>query len=323
MARKTAKAFFHNETHGLCRRAPYGDQLVILESLRERILSLEHHATESAHPGMNRMYYAMRRRYYWPAMVTDIYNTIKTCTTCAQNRLSLRRHTSPLTLFPATEPLTDLSGANCRLIPATMAGNHFFLVSTDRFSKLTRSVFLRRITAVFVASATIDAWAACYGPPDRILLDNVVLREPADGGGAADAAPEVWRTRRGVGGADEVGLGRNGDGGPAYERRCEPAKGRASPRRPPRGPSGRGRRARQATTDRAPRGGCSALRAERSLPLVCNDRFRGLCKHGGNYLHWLVTARVKSLSGNWARATVSSVLRRRATTVGGTVVAGK
>jgi len=77
------------------------------------------------------------------------------------------------------------------------------------------------------------------------------------------------------------------------------------------------------TTDRAPRGGCSVLRAERSLPLVCNDRFRGLCMHGWNYLHWWVTARVKSLSGNRARATVSALLARRATTVGGTVVAGK
>jgi len=150
-----------------------------------------------------------------------------------------------------------------------------------------------------------------------------VLREPVVGGGAAGGAPEVRRTRRGVGGADEVGLGRNWDGGPAYERRGEPAKGRAWPRRPPRGPSSRGRRARQATTDRAPRGGCSALRAERSLPLVCNDRFGGLCMHGGHYLHWLVMARVKSLSGNWARAAVSALSGRRATTVGGTVVAGK
>jgi len=90
---------------------------------------------------------------------------------------------------------------------------------------------------------------------------NVVRRGPTDGGGAAGGAPEVRRTRRGVGVADEVGLGRRGDGGPAYERKCEPVKGRARTRRPPRGPSGRGRRARQATTDRAPRGGCSALRA--------------------------------------------------------------
>jgi len=56
VARKTAKAFFQNESHGLYRRAPYGDQLVIPESLRERIFTLEHHATVSAHPGMNRMY---------------------------------------------------------------------------------------------------------------------------------------------------------------------------------------------------------------------------------------------------------------------------
>ena len=137
VAHKTEKAFLQNESHGLYRRAPYGDQLVIPESLRERILTLEHHATVSAHPGMNRMYYAMRRRYYWPSMVTDIYNTITKCTTCAQNRLSLRRHTSPLTLFPATEPLTDLSVDIFGPIPATRAGNRFILVITDRFSKLT------------------------------------------------------------------------------------------------------------------------------------------------------------------------------------------
>jgi len=48
VARKTAKAFFQNESHGLYRRAPYGDQLIIPESLRERILALEHHETVSA-----------------------------------------------------------------------------------------------------------------------------------------------------------------------------------------------------------------------------------------------------------------------------------
>jgi len=150
----------------------------------------------------------------------------------------------------------------------------------------------------------------------------VVQRDPAVGGAAAGGAREVRRTR-GVGGADEVGHGRNGDGGPACERRCGPAKGRAWPRRRPRGPSGRGRRARQATTDRAPRGSCSALREERSVPLVCNHRSGGLYMHGGNYLHWLVTALVKSLSENWARAMVSTLLGRRATTVGGTVATRK
>jgi len=117
--------------------------------------------------------------------------------------------------------------------------------------------------------------------------------------------------------------GGTGTAGPPMSAGSSPRRGAPGPDNPPRGPSGRGRRARQATTDRAPRGGCSALRAERSLPLVCNDRFGGLCMHGGIYLHWLVTTRVKSLSGNWAWATVSALLGRRATTEGGTVVAGK
>jgi len=101
VAHQTAQAFFQNKSHGLYRRAPYGDQLFIPESLRERILTLEHHATVSAHPGVNRMYYAMRLRYYWLSMVTDIYNTIIKCTTCAQNRLSPRRHTSPTDAVPS------------------------------------------------------------------------------------------------------------------------------------------------------------------------------------------------------------------------------
>jgi len=126
----------------------------------------------SAHLGMNRMYYAMRRRYYWPSMITDIYNTITKRTACAQIRLSLRRHTSPLKLFPATEPLRDLVVDIFRPIPATKAGNCFILVIIDRFSKLTKCVALRRITAISVASANIDAWVACSDPPDRILSDQ-------------------------------------------------------------------------------------------------------------------------------------------------------
>jgi len=155
--RETAKAFFRNEHHALYRRTPYGNQLVIPKSVRERVLTLEHHATVAAHPGINRMYYAMRKAYYWPSMVSDIHTTITKCATCAKNRLALRRHTTPLTLFPATEPLTELSVDIFGPIPASKKGNRFILVITDRFAKLTKCVALRRVTAMSVASAIIDA----------------------------------------------------------------------------------------------------------------------------------------------------------------------
>ena len=126
----------------------------------------------AAHPGMNRMYYTVRKAFYWTSMVTDIHTSITKRTTCAQNRVALRRHTTPLTLFPATEPLTELSVDIFGPIPASKKGNRFILVITDRFAKLTKCVALRRITAISVASAIIDAWVSAYGPPDRILSDQ-------------------------------------------------------------------------------------------------------------------------------------------------------
>jgi len=58
-------------------------------------------------------------------MVTDIQTTITKSTTCAQNRLALRRHTTPLTQFPATEPLTEVSVDIFGPIPASKKGNRF------------------------------------------------------------------------------------------------------------------------------------------------------------------------------------------------------
>ena len=170
--RRTAKAFFRNEHHALYLRTPHGNYLHISKSLRERVLTLEHDASVAAHPGMNRMYYTMRKAYYCPSMVTDIYFTITKCTTCAQNRLALRRHTTPLTLFPATEPLTELFVDIFAPIPASQKGNRFILAITDRFAKLSKCVTLRRMTAMSVASAIIDERVSAYGPLDRILSDQ-------------------------------------------------------------------------------------------------------------------------------------------------------
>jgi len=74
----------------------------------------------------------MRKACYWPSMVTDVHKTFTKCTACAKNFISLERPTTPLTLFPAGEPLTedpiDIFGP----IPASKRGNRFILIITDR-----------------------------------------------------------------------------------------------------------------------------------------------------------------------------------------------
>jgi len=112
---------FRSHHHALNRRAPYGNQLVISKFSRKCVLTLEHQATVAANPGIYRMYDTMHQAYYWPSIVTDIHTTITKCTTCAQNRLSLRRHSTPFPLFPATEPLAEVSVDIFGPIPASKA----------------------------------------------------------------------------------------------------------------------------------------------------------------------------------------------------------
>jgi hypothetical protein len=43
---------------------------------------------------------------------------------------------------------------------------------TDRFSKLTRTLPLRSISAITVAKAFCEQWVFVYGAPRYVLIDN-------------------------------------------------------------------------------------------------------------------------------------------------------
>jgi Integrase core domain/Chromo (CHRromatin Organisation MOdifier) domain len=57
-------------------------------------------------------------------------------------------------------------------LPRTKHGNRFLLVIADRYTKVTRTVPLRTVTALSVARAFVDQWVYVYGPPVSLLTDN-------------------------------------------------------------------------------------------------------------------------------------------------------
>jgi len=105
-------------------------------------------------------------------MIVDPYDFVRQCPPCAKNRLQERRHTSPMTLFPPKEPPTEVGIDILGPLLNTVDGSQYVFVMSNRFSKLTRTVALRRNTAVTVASALLTAWVAAYGPPDCVLSDQ-------------------------------------------------------------------------------------------------------------------------------------------------------
>jgi transposase InsO family protein len=123
-------------------------------------------------PKAHRMFRNMRRSLYWPHMAEDVYETVRQCYACARNRISERRHTTVLQLFPANGPLESVAMDILRPLSRTNHGNRFLLVIADQYKKVTRTVPLRAVTALSVARAFVEKWVYVYGPPVSLLTDN-------------------------------------------------------------------------------------------------------------------------------------------------------
>jgi Integrase zinc binding domain len=134
----TAKAdtpFDIDETGVLIRIAPLDKsrKIVVPATVQPRLLHLEHYPQTAGHPGVSRMIRSISRRFFWPRMAADVTETVRSCTTCAKNRIKERTRTSVLKLFPASVPLEYVAIDILGPLPRTSHGNMFLLVMTDRF----------------------------------------------------------------------------------------------------------------------------------------------------------------------------------------------
>ena len=152
---------FFEGNDGLLRRQHQTDleivRIVLPDTLRPRVLNFAHHTILAGHPGQTRKHRHIRETYYWPLMAADIYKNIRNCTTCAKNRVKLRKRAHPLRIFPATRPLEFLAIDILGSLTKTKKGHRFLLVMSERFSKLNHFVPLRRIDVYTVAVAFVEA----------------------------------------------------------------------------------------------------------------------------------------------------------------------
>ena len=118
------------------------------------------------------MYQTMRNHFYWPSLAADVFGWVAACPTCAKNGLMGTQSTAPMRLLPATEPFAALAIELLGPLPWTPEGYEYILVFCDRFTKVTRAVPLKDISALDVLSALLDTWVASYGIPDSVSSDN-------------------------------------------------------------------------------------------------------------------------------------------------------
>lgn len=130
-------------------------QVVVLDTLKSIILHMRHYANTSGHRGGRKVYYTLRCGYYCPLMAVECYVTVSFCAECACERIKLRKSLTHMILFPPKELLFSVSIDILGELILTKLIDRFLFVVTDRFTKNTKTILLKRITTTAVADAFV------------------------------------------------------------------------------------------------------------------------------------------------------------------------
>lgn len=142
-------------------------------SLHQRITQWVHTLLSSGHPGIQRTIELVRNSFWWPNLINDVSEYVKSCSVCAQSKTPQELPAGLLEPLPipqhpwshlAVDFVTDLPSSN---------GNTTILTIIDRFSKACRLIQLKGLpTAMETAQALFHHVFRAYGIPEDIVSDR-------------------------------------------------------------------------------------------------------------------------------------------------------
>ena len=145
-------------------------QVILPKPLRQQVLHEYHDLPTSGHFGYDRLLAAIRRRYFWYGMATEISLFCKTCDLCAA-RKQKRKFKNPMKRYLVGNPFErvaiDIMG------PLPPAGeNRYILVIQDYFSKWVEALAVPDQKAETVARVLVDRVFSVFGTPFHLHSDQ-------------------------------------------------------------------------------------------------------------------------------------------------------
>ncbi|CAF4413388.1 unnamed protein product [Rotaria sp. Silwood2] len=143
--------------------------------IRADIMKIYHDTpANGAHFGRDKTIHKIQRRYFWPNMISDIRNHIKSCIPCCQNNYMRRKPPGALKPIRPPEGTWQLLAMDFHgpIVPTTKSGNKYIISLTDVLSKFVITQAVRDCTASTAARFITEEVILKYGTPKCILTDN-------------------------------------------------------------------------------------------------------------------------------------------------------
>ncbi|CAF1106157.1 unnamed protein product [Didymodactylos carnosus] len=142
--------------------------------IRSDIIKIYHDTpANGAHFGCDKTTKKIQHRYFWPTMIKDIKNHIKSCVPCLQNNHSRRKPNGALKPIKPPDGVWHLLTMDFHgpIIPISQRGNKYIISLTDVLSKFVIAKAVRDCTAE-TAARFLKEVILKYGTPRCILTDN-------------------------------------------------------------------------------------------------------------------------------------------------------
>ena len=147
-------------------------QLAVPTNMRDNVLKSYHDALSGGHQGQERTYEAIRLKYFWPKMYSDIQTYVKTCEQCQQAKRYIHQKQALLKPLPIGQTFSRLHIDILGPINKTKEGYRYILMVVDSFSKWTEAFPLHTMEAREVAWKIYDEVICRFGCPESILTDR-------------------------------------------------------------------------------------------------------------------------------------------------------
>ncbi len=148
-------------------------QLALPKVLRkDALLSYHDSPAGGGHLGADRVYAALKLKYYWPGMYQNVHDYIKSCQKCQLSKVSRHPNKAPLHPLPVTDVFDRVHIDFLGPLTESPDGYKHILLVVDSYSRWSEAFPLKTQQASEVARVLYQEIFCRYGAPKSIVSDR-------------------------------------------------------------------------------------------------------------------------------------------------------
>ncbi|UYV78534.1 hypothetical protein LAZ67_16001927 [Cordylochernes scorpioides] len=147
--------------------------LVVTKKRRKEIMSEYHNHMLNGHLGVARTTYRLKNKYYWPSMLKDVSEFVKTCHLCQSRKGSNHLPSGLLQPIPPANYPFERIGINfVGPLPSTKRRRKWIIVLTDYYTKYAETKAVSEATVKEVSTFLIEHIILRHGAPRFLISDR-------------------------------------------------------------------------------------------------------------------------------------------------------